>query len=235
MTVKKLIGNGSGWQLSVRPGYLLFAVFAVSLCLTLSFWQWQRAQDAEARYQQFLQQKDQAPLSWQGGEPASYQPIKASGQIQRLFLLDNQISGGVVGWHVLAELLTDYGPVLINLGWQSKQSQAPDIIDFASPIQISGLASYPENGLMLAPALEDPAWPGVMQQIDIPLLREQLGSPLAPFVIVTDSSHAGLQPVKAGPDNKTAMHIGYAMQWLLIGMACLLAFFFASRGDNDEP
>lgn len=232
MTIKNLIGARSNWQLSIPPGYLLFTVFAISLCLILSLWQWQRGEDAKARYQQFLQQSEQAPLNWQGGQPAPYQPLKVTGQIQRVFLLDNQIRNGTIGWHVLAELATDFGPVLINLGWQSRQSPAPEVTDFASPLQISGLTSYPQVGLMLAPALDDPAWPRVMQQIDIPLLRQQLGSPLAPFMIVADNSLAGLEPVKAAPENKTAMHIGYAVQWLLIGLACLLFLFFTSRGDH---
>jgi cytochrome oxidase assembly protein ShyY1 len=160
--------------------------------------------------------------------------VRASGQLQQLFLLDNQIRQGIVGHHVLGLLVTDYGPLLLNLGWQSAHAPRPTLNNFPSVMTVSGLAVYPEVGLMLAPAKDDPAWPGLMQQIDIPLLRQQLGSDLADFMIVADKPAGGLASVHAAPEDKTPMHIGYALQWLLIAAACLGVCFFACRGDHND-
>lgn len=231
MTVKRLSGNWFGWHYSVRPVYLLIVGSAIVLCLFLSHWQWQRAQQAEARYQQYLTQAVQPPVTLDS-HPKDYQYVITKGRINRLFLLDNQIHNGIVGWHVLAELRTDIGSVLVNLGWQSKQTSVPSLTDFASPIHISGPVKHPGTGLMLAPAQQDPTWPGVMQQIDIPLLNQHIGLDLAPFVIFADSSHADLMPVKLAPENKYPMHIGYAIQWLLIGLACLSGLWFACRRER---
>lgn len=235
MIVKRLLGSASGWQFAARPGYLSFALFAVGLCLCLSFWQWQRAESADARYQQFVQQQSQPATHWHGGQPAPYEALKASGQLQQLFLLDNQIRQGIVGWHVLGLLATDYGTLLLNLGWQSARDLRPTLNNFPSVMTVSGLAVYPEVGLMLAPAEDDPAWPGIMQQIDIPLLRQRLGAKLADFMIVVNTPGTGLATVHAAPDNKSAMHIGYALQWLLIAVACLTVFYFACRGEKNDP
>ncbi len=235
MIVKRLLGSASGWQFAARPGYLSFALFAVGLCLCLSFWQWQRAGSAEARYQQFVQQQSQPATHWHGGQPAPYEALTVNGQLQQLFLLDNQIRERIVGSHVLGLLATDYGPLLVNLGWQADAAPRPTLNDFASAMTVSGLAVYPEVGLMLAPAEDDPAWPGVMQQIDIPLLRQQLGAKLADFMIVVNTPDTGLATVHAAPDNKSAMHTGYALQWLLIAVACLTVFCFACRGEKDDP
>lgn len=82
---------------------------------------------------------------------------------------------------------------------------------------------------MLAEAREDPAWPGVLQQIEIPLLSQHLNIKLLPYVIYADPAPFGLDAVDAAPENKYPMHAGYAVQWLLIGLACGVITVIASR------
>lgn len=214
----------------VRPAYLLIVGSAIMLCLLLSGWQYQRAQEAETRYQHYLAELTQpaAPLS---AEMVNYQRVQFSGSVNQLFLLDNQILDGQVGWHVLADVDTPIGPLLVNLGWQSKQMAIRKPGDFANPINIIGQVKWSEPGLMLAPAHQDPAWPGVMQQIDIALLNQYQSRHFAPFVVYADHSFAGLAPTPVSPENKHAMHIGYALQWLLIALAFVVGIYFACRQE----
>jgi cytochrome oxidase assembly protein ShyY1 len=217
----------------IRPAYLVIISSAVLLCLLLSGWQYQRAQQAEVRYQQYQTALNEAP-SELSSEMANYQRVQFSGRINQLFLLDNQILDGQVGWHVLADIDTTIGPLLVNLGWMSQQMPIREPADFPNPISVIGQVKWPETGLMLAPAQKDPAWPGVMQQIDIPLLNQFQSRHFAPFVVYADHSFAGLAPMPVSPENKHAMHIGYALQWLLIALAFVAGLYFACRQEPQH-
>jgi cytochrome oxidase assembly protein ShyY1 len=35
-------------------------------------------------------------------------------------------------------------------------------------------------------------------------------------------------------ENKFIMHVGYAIQWLLIALACLIGFLYVSRSEQQE-
>lgn len=231
MITKHVTLNWFGWQLSVQLTFFVFICCAVAICLMLSHWQWQRAQDAEQRYQTYLLRTQQAPVVL-SSSVRDYQQVEARGSIERLLLLDNQIRDGVVGWHVLAVLKTDQFPVLVNLGWQAATDTTPTLDQLPTDISVSGRVKQPEVGLMLAPAEQDPAWPGILQQIDIPLLNSHLDMQLAPFVIYINKRLAGLTPVSVTPENKYPMHIGYTVQWLLIAIAFVIGFIFACRQES---
>jgi cytochrome oxidase assembly protein ShyY1 len=228
VTAQRLVQVKTHGAFSFRPAYLLFAAFAISLCLFLSHWQWQRAQAAEAHYQSYLQQQEKPPVTL-ADKPAEFQRVSINGHLERLFLLDNQMTQGQVGWHVLGLMTSESKPVLVNLGWTPKAEAKPTLSDFAGIENISGRIKTPEPGLMLAEARDDPAWPAVLQQIEIPLLNQHLDIELLPFVIYADPAPVGLATVKAAPENKYPMHVGYAVQWLLIGFACGLMTFIACR------
>jgi len=215
---------------SLRPAYLLIVGSAIVLCLLLSGWQYQRAEQAEIRYQHYLAELKQ-PAAALSTDMANYQRVQFSGSVNRLFLLDNQILDGQVGWHVLADIDTEIGPLLVNLGWQSKEMSLRKPGDFPNPIDVIGQVKWPEPGLMLAPAEQDPTWPGVMQQIDIPLLNQYQSRHFAPFVVYADYSFAGLAPISVSPENKQPMHLGYALQWLLIALACLAGLVIVCRQE----
>ncbi len=231
MITKRVTLNWFGWQLSVQLMFFIFICCAVAICLMLSHWQWQRAQGAEQRYQTYLSRTEQTPVVL-SSSVKDYQQVEARGSIERLLLLDNQIRDGVVGWHVLAVLKTEQFPVLVNLGWQATTDTTPTIDLLPTNISVRGRVNQPEVGLMLAPAKQDPAWPGIMQQIDIPLLNSHLDTQLAPFVIYDNKGLLGLAPVSVAPENKYPMHIGYTVQWLLIAVAFVIGFIFACRQES---
>lgn len=221
------------WTLSVPLPYFVFVCCAVVLCLLLSHWQWQRAQAAAARYEQYQAQVSQQarPLL---SSSQQYQKVAITGEIKHLLLLDNQIYQGLVGWHVLAAVHTNQGTILVNLGWQSKRSQFIQQSDLANPITLQGMLKKPQPGLMLQAAKTDPNWPQVLQQIQIPLLNEHFGYELLPFVLYADAPIANLVPVVAAIDNKYPMHLGYAVQWLLIAGVCVFGFIYFCRQEQKQ-
>lgn len=228
MIMKQVECRALNWHFSVHPAYLIFVSSAVLLCLVLAHWQWQRAQTAQQRHAFFIEKSSlpPAPLSSQLTE---FQAVRLNGEIKRLFFLDNQIYQGIVGWHVIAEVTTPEYPVLVNLGWQSKLAKPLSIAELADTISITGVIKKPESGFMLAKAEADPNWPQIMQQIQLPLLNKHFQYQLFPYVIYSNTSIAHLTPVPVQIENKHPMHLGYAIQWLLIAAVCIVGFIVFSR------
>lgn len=233
MTNNRLIWSCCGWKISVHVSYLVFVCCALILCFVLSHWQWQRAQAAELRYSQYLKQKSQ-PATELSDSPEQYQKVSITGEIKKHFFLDNQIYQGMAGWHILAEVQTTKTLLLVNLGWQPKQSQLTLQDELPNYIEVQGLVKKPQPGFMLQDANEDPDWPLVLQQIQIPLLNEYFDYELFPFVLYADTQVASLIPAPISMENKYPMHLGYAIQWLMIACACFFAFIYICRHEQKE-
>ena len=233
MTAHRFIWTCFNWKLSVQLPYFVFVCCAVMLCLLLSHWQWRRAQTAAIRYQEYQTQVSQPamPLSVSSQQ---YQKVAITGEIKHLMLLDNQIYQGSVGWHVLAIVQTDQGTILVNLGWQSKHSQLIKQGDLANPIKLQGMLKKPQSGFMLQAATKDPNWPRILQQIQIPLLNEYYGYELLPFILYANEPIANLVPAVATLENKYYMHLGYAIQWLLIAGVSVCGFIYFCRQEQKQ-
>lgn len=231
MLSKSIDWSALNWHFSARPAYLVFICFAVSLCLLLSHWQWQRAQVAQQRHANYQKQSVLPPATL-SPQLTDFQSVHIEGHIKRLFFLDNQVNQGLAGWHVLAELDTKRYSILVNLGWQSKHDTPINLADLPESIAVTGLVKTPEPGFMLANAEADPNWPRLLQQIHIPLLNQHFDSQLLPFVVFADNSVAGLRPVSVPIENRYPMHLGYAIQWLLIAAVCVVGFLLISRRSD---
>ena len=233
MTTHRYVWTFFNWKLSTPLPYFVFVCCAVLLCLVLSNWQWQRAQSAASRYEEYQSQASQPAIAL-STRSQQYQKVAIKGETKHLLLVDNQIYQGEVGWHVLAMVQTQQGVILVNLGWQSQRSQLIKKSDLANPIEIQGMLKKPQSGFMLQAAKKDPSWPEVLQQIQIPLLNEHYGYELLPFVLYADVSIANLIPATAAINNKYYMHLGYAIQWLLIAVVCVIGFIYFCRQEQKQ-
>jgi surfeit locus 1 family protein len=233
MIVNRLIWSCYGWKISVQAAYLAFVCCAILLCISLSYWQWQRAQAADLRFNTYQQQELQS-VSLLSDSPQDYQKVKIAGEIKQHFFLDNQIYQGVAGWHIVAEVQTAQDLLLVNLGWQPKQNQL--VLQHALPlyIEVQGVLKKPQPGFMLQAAMHDPNWPLILQQIHIQLLNDYYDYELLPFVLYAETQVADLIPAPIIMDNKFYMHLGYTIQWLLIAAACFLGFIYISRQEQKE-
>jgi len=221
------------WKISVQIPFLLFACFAVIVCSSLANWQWQRAQLSDALYQKY-QFQNTWPESVLSESPEAYQKIAISGQLKNHYFLDNKTYQGLGGWHVLAEIQTKEFLILVNLGWQPKQKELVLQMPLPELIEVKGLIRKPQAGFMLQESNLDPKWPKLMQQIEIPLLNQHLNSELFPFVLYAENQIGQLIPAPIKMENKYYMHVGYAIQWLLIGLAGIISFIVFSRKEYTE-
>jgi surfeit locus 1 family protein len=230
---RRFIASYFDWKLSIQLSYLAFVCCAIVLCLLLSNWQWQRAQTSAERYAHYITLAS-APLTPLSLASEQYQRVSMVGEIKQIFLLDNQIYKGNVGWYVLAVVQTKQLLILVNLGWQSKHSELIEIDQLANQIAVEGILKEPQTGFMLQAAKEDPKWPQVLQQIQISLLNKHYGYDLLPWVLYVNAPIANLIPAPSAIENKYPMHVGYAIQWLMLAVVCLSGFIFICRQENKE-
>jgi cytochrome oxidase assembly protein ShyY1 len=230
---KRVVWTFLNRKFSVQIPFLAFVSFAILLCLSLANWQWQRAQAADSLFASY-QLQESRPVSVLSDSPEPYQRVTLSGYIKKHFFLDNQILQGVAGWAVIAEVETKQFNVLVNLGWQPKQKALTLASELPSYLEVQGLIRTPQQGFMLQEAKEDPNWPTLQQQIDIDLLSEYFGYHIFPFVLYAENQVTNLIPMPIKMENKFIMHVGYAIQWLLIALACLIGFLYVSRSEQQE-
>ena len=86
-----------------------------------------------------------------------------------------------------------------------------------------------DNPMITETATQEAIWPKVIQQVDIHFIEQVIKLELPPFVIkLTDSSDGFIrnwQPVVMPPEK----HYAYAVQWMGLGIAAFLVYFFALR------
>lgn len=233
MINKRFVWTFLNRKFSVQISFLAFVIFAIVLCLSLANWQWQRAQAADSLFASYQLQESQ-PESVLSESPEAYQKVAISGHVKKHFFLDNQILQGIAGWAVIAEVETSQFNVLVNLGWQARQQDLILESELPGYLEVQGLIRLPQQGFMLQSAEHDPNWPTLLQQIDIDLLNDYFGYQFFPFVLYAENQVNNLIPMPIKMENKFYMHIGYAIQWLLIGLACLIGFLYVSRSEQSE-
>lgn len=218
----------------------LITLVAVVIMFALGEWQLQRAEDKKQRLESVQQRQLLSPLSIEEintmkGDIRDL-PFAAEGvfTVDKYFLLDNKIHQGKVGYQVVAPMQTEHQVLLVNLGWvQAPQTrdQLPQISLPTDSIVINGVSSLPSNNPMInETAMLEQDWPVVLQQTDLDLMAIFVGQPILPFVMLLSPEHPlGWErewtPVVMSPEK----HLGYAIQWFLLALACVIIYFVALK------
>ncbi|MGS2721069.1 SURF1 family protein [Paraglaciecola aestuariivivens] len=213
----------------------------VVIMFALGMWQLQRAEEKSLRLAAIHEAQQSQPLSLTEVLAANLEqmldiPVSIQGQAQTqsLFLVDNKIHQGRVGYQVLLPIQTARGLLVSNLGWVSatnSRDKLPEIDLGALASNFNGVVSIPSHNTMVTEtALVDGLWPKVIQQPDLTVIQQHLQQPILPFVLLLDPDPTqdfvrNWQPVVMPPEK----HLGYAMQWFLLAFAAVLVFSFAQR------
>lgn len=208
------------------------ALLALLLCARLALWQVERAEEKEQR----LAQWQNASTLELGSDqvPERFARVSARGRFdpEKHVLLDNQIRNNHPGVHVFTPFHVQGSSTIymVNRGWQPWERdarQAPRFSTPQDPITITARASdAPRVGLQIGEAapLDPDNWPNLMTYYDTERIREALGDRVAEDVLLLDPDHPAhlsgdaWPRVNMGPER----HIGYAFQWVSIGLAILL-------------
>lgn len=214
-----------------------FAAVFLPVFIGLGCWQLQRAEEKRTLEAQFEQRRALAPVDLSTvTPPPDYTPVRLYGHFdnEHHFLLDNRISSGRFGYEVLTPFQPEHGGtmVLVNRGWISgdpARRQLPVIEPIAGPLEVTGYVHHEDGGFRLGEDIDEPGWPKVRQQVDIPDMQRQLGAALAPFLVRIDHGVPGAFRAQWPIVNmRPETHTGYAVQWFALAIALVLAWLFAS-------
>ncbi len=230
----------AGKSIIISSLWLLITVLVFAGLLKLSFWQSSRANEKDLRLARISQLNQQSPLtllqlvalSESGNNNINDYPVFIEGTFdnQYVFLLDNQVNNGVLGYRVLQVVTTETHLVLVNLGWLAgsiNRQVLPELKNIIGLQQFHGHVRIVELGIQLAAEdFSQPKWPLRVQQIDLDefskLLPNSTNKNILPFVIFLDKNEAigykkDWHPIVMPPEK----HRAYAFQWFALALAWL--------------
>lgn len=243
----------------VRWHWLLVNLVAVVILLSLSFWQWQRADQKQQSLQMLAQWQSQKALSLVelvSSEPGNNVVARDGAAINfparwlapHIWLLDNQIIKGQPGYDVLIPVqenipaLSSANPnadnpvVLVNLGWVAAPVQRTELpsINIPENLTVQGIYRAQAGNFLLGKNLEDLGqWPMRIQQPDNQLLASYLPTPLTAGVIYQQQGSPFVihyRPVVLPPER----HKAYALQWFLLAIAASLIGLACAKGTDES-
>lgn len=226
---------------ALHPLWLGITLTAFMILINLSWWQLSRAEVKAQQLQRLAQLQTNGALQPAQLAQLSLNDIDGAplqGQARWLapyiWLLDNQIVKGRVGYDVIIPVQADglAQPLLVNLGWIA----APDSRDslpqlmIAPELTLDGLLRTNTDGLpLLGQNAEDHgSWPMRIQQVVFDELSSFSGLALYPALLYQRQPGDFLphyQPVVLPPEK----HRGYALQWFLLAIAVLGVALAASH------
>jgi surfeit locus 1 family protein len=155
-----------------------------------------------------------------------------------LFLLDNRVHDGQVGYYLLAPLQLNpaagnKSAVLINLGWVplgASRQQRPKVSVPITDVTVTGLALKPDKPPFTLQGSQEfsSGWPNVIQAVQPERMAQLLGYPLLPVVIYPDGSEVMAIRERAMHAFGPMRHYGYAAQWF--GFAVILVGLYLRHG-----
>ncbi|NQY87160.1 MAG: SURF1 family protein [Colwellia sp.] len=223
--------------------WLILTVLVFSALVKLGFWQSSRALEKEQRLSRIEQLKSQAPLSLQQinllakNENINDMPVAITGifEQQVVFLLDNQVNKGRLGYRAYQVLIAEQYAVLVNLGWLQgsiNRQELPKIKLLSGKHLVHGNVRLIEIGMQLQEQVfSDVHWPLRVQQVELDKFSTLINRQLLPFVIYLDKNaeigfEKNWQPIVMPPEK----HRAYAFQWFSLAIAWLMLMVWAKFG-----
>ena len=212
----------------------------------LGFWQSSRALEKEQRLARIEQLKSQEPLSLRQvnllseREDINDMPILVEGEFneQTVFLLDNKVNKGRLGYRVYQVLVAEVGTVLVNLGWVKgsiNRQKLPKISSLSGKHLIRGHVRLIEVGMQLQKQVfSDVKWPLRIQQVELDKLSILIGRQLLPFILYLDRNEdigfeKNWQPIVMPPEK----HRAYAFQWFSLAIVWVILMVWAKLTINN--
>ena len=226
------------WQPNVK--FLLLVAAVVPLTIFAGFWQLDRAQQKR----DLLALQDRAvamapvpvqSLEPEAGDDLNYRQVRVAGNWRpEVFLQENRIRAGRVGYEVIAVIeIPGYPLIAVNRGWIQAGRDRTQLPEYGQPQGVADIGGYlyrsPTKSMVLEEQTWAGDWPERLQVVDFELMQARLEQPLFPYLVRIDEAEplalqAGWTISRKGP----GMHIGYAMQWFLMGATVLIMTLFAN-------
>ena len=216
-----------GWKISI------FTFLLLPVLYSLGSWQVDRGDEKRALIEEFMQQLGGLPTPAEVIEtdvrPQNFARLRVIGHFtEEVFLLDNQIRQGQVGYWVVQVLAATHGErYLVNRGFVAAQGGRDTTPQFNTPNQLLTLTGvvWPETGLI--PVWQDqqwqPEWPLRIQRMDIENMARLTAA--QPYELRLEAGQEGV--LQAAPLDTTlddAKHNGYAATWFGLALVLFVGF-----------
>ncbi len=211
---------------------VLLAVLAATLLLAR--WQWNKAEYKATQLAMLTQQAAQPPRpvgNWpKGSPPPVYQRLALHGQWspEGAIWLDNRTRDGVAGFELVMPLHT--GPetgdrwLLVNRGWVPREAQGSVSLPALGGMAdlVAEVEQPPRRIIELSgQVIEGRVWQNVTPE----RYREHMRLPVEPYLLRMVGGPAdGLSRTWPAPDLGRDRNLGYAFQWVAIGLAAVVTF-----------
>lgn len=233
----------------------ILTLICIPLFINFGLWQYHKAQQKLAIQSAYSQAKIADAIEFpQNGvvdhglnvDDWKYKKVKVTGSYETKyqFLLDNQVEGNRVGYHVITPLKIDHSEqyVLINRGWilgKDTHAELPLVNTPTGRLTLTGQIWVPSKKIFTLenktiPANDSKAnsqpWQTVWQNMDMDKFRHSVPLLVSPMAIKLDagSGAGGFVRNWQVPAERIATHIGYAYQWFGFALATLLIFIYMS-------
>ena len=208
----------------------LFVVILLPTVVALGIWQVNRGAQKRALESAYLQTLTQLPVKPAQISPeVEFQRVRLEGEFSdEVFLLDNQVLDGRVGYWVVQVFNHERDKFLVNRGFVpagDDRSTLPTIESPQGRQRVIG-SVWPFTGLLPVwreDALDVDSWPKRIQRLDIQTLAEVTGA---------QALEIRLEPGQPGVHNAApfarvlndAKHRGYAATWFGLAITLTLAY-----------
>ncbi len=170
-------------------------------------------------------------------------PVRLVGQYREpVLFLDNKVFKGNVGFEAHQLFHDETGMhFLVNRGFVPMGRTRDDKVELAEvhnkPANILGRIYQPGSQIVLLHNKNQviPEFPAIVQQIDVEKVINTVGEEVYPFVIRLEVDQFGALP-RYWPSTVMSpeKHRGYAIQWLAMALAVLIAWLFFSFSKDSH-
>ncbi|HWK53361.1 MAG TPA: SURF1 family protein [Hyphomicrobiales bacterium] len=227
----------------------LLYVLLLPLLLRLGFWQLAREQEKRDLLAVYDSRQQELPVDLQTLDPMQdlqYRQVEFSGRAdnEHVFLLDNRIVGGQVGYEVLQAVQTAEGVgVFVNRGWVAQgrtRADLPTVAPLPATLNVAGSVYVPVGEqVVLNDELMAPGWPKVIQVLEPGRMWQAAGlqGTVFPYTVRVAQDVPGALTrnwpvINLSPE----MHRGYAVQWFAMAtMLTLLYLVYSTRRESTAP
>jgi len=225
---------------------IALTLVCIPLFIKFGFWQYNKAQQKlmiQAAYNQAeVGNALHFPVKVLNAAAWNYKKVTVTGvyEPKYQFLLDNQVEGNRVGYHVITPLKIDQTNeyVLINRGWILGKDTHTELPLFTTPLTpqvVTGQVWVPSKkifSLEAKPAVNmikqglDPVW----QNMDMDRYQHAVPFSVSEIAIKLDQhcDAGGFIRNWQVPAERIATNMGYAYQWFGFALATLLIFIYMS-------
>ena len=216
-------------RFSPKPIPTVAALLAVVLTGYLGYWQQTRAAEKRAMKQEFDARAALPPirLSSRSDDAAlrnRHAIAEGEWHTDGQIYVDNQVSHGMAGFHVIAPLKLAGGNtyVLVNRGWIARGAAypKPPVVPAAGSATITGRLSVPSTRFLeLSNQLVQGA---VWQNLTIERYRRALKLDVLPWVLIAKNAEFPLETVAERPDAGEDKHLEYMLTWYSLALTVII-------------